>query len=186
MLGRFGRKEDPSADLEAIKATLKDRALFTETIQSGGLSKQELLEQLNKYQNHGLYTSPYARRMIESPQFTTSPEQTSVNLGVFEVGALGFTQRPAYFQILQRGQELGMDLPLPEDAPYYALEHIYNPPHDWFDFAMEEPIADSRGGPRVFRVAPDGDGVELHGYWRRPDYRWALVGRVAFRFSKKN
>jgi hypothetical protein len=123
--------------------------------------------------------------MIESPQFTTSPEQTSVSLGVFEIGTLGFTKQPTDAQVLERGQELGMDLHPPDDAIHYVLEHRNNPPQYWFDFAME-PITASDGGPRVFYVGPLEDGVGLHGSWRSPDRRWALVGHVAFRFSKKN
>lgn len=117
--------------------------------------------------------------ILGKPAFTVSSEEVEVELVVVSVAELGFKDGATRKKIYQRAQEFGLDLCPNEVGPQLRLQYKDQPKGEWLLIAME-PIADSDGYLKVFRVAHDDDELWLHGIYGYPDRFWVGGRRFVF------
>jgi hypothetical protein len=161
-----------------------ERKIRTVELTIGGKSAQELLKALAEKR---INIGSYARSMVESPEFTTLPEPTQIELAITEARNLKpRTSYPTTEQIYKAADEKGLDL-LPAEAP---LHHLLKngdqmKPGDYLIAGMK-PIADSDGRPSVFLLGRGGDGLWLYYSWANPGYYgdWSPDDQFAFGLRK--
>jgi hypothetical protein len=130
----------------------------------------------------GMKIGDWANDILGKPAFTATTSETEVELVVASVAELGFKDGATRKDIYVRAQELGLDLCPPEVGPQLRLQYTDQPKGEWLVIAME-PITDSDGDLRLFRVAR-GDGERWLGadrgypvnFWRG-HYRFVFLRR---------
>ena len=165
----------------------------------GGKDGQTLLGGLT---GRGRKIGSYARSMVESLEFTTLPEPTTIEVGLLKVGDLGIKKDyPTTADIIGtkddvdeqgnsapfskgRINELGLEL-----LPAEALLHCLLENGDKLQLgepliAGMKPIAASDGNPHVFHVERLDDGLWLGDSWADPDYEWGPDDRFVFGLRK--
>jgi len=115
--------------------------------------------------------SDWASDILGKPAFKAADEETEVDLVKVTVAELGFKKGARRNQIYERAKELGLGLCPPEVGPQLRLQYQDQPNGEWILVAME-PIIDSGGGPRLFRVGRDDSGLWLSSRWGDPDDFW--------------
>lgn len=148
------------------------------TIEIGALPKQEILRQLEE---QDIYTSTYAKELIEK-----MPEERieKVDLVKLTVKELGFTASAKWKEILSKAQELGYEMCPPEVGPILALNWDDQPKGTWAYIGVE-PITDSDGYPLVFFVERHDDGKSwLYAFWVYPGIVWNLDYEIVFRLRE--
>ena len=115
--------------------------------------------------------SDWASDILGKPAFKAADEETEVDLVKVTVAELGFKKGARRNQIYERARDLGLELCPPEVGPQLRLQYQDQPNGEWILVAME-PIIDSGGGPRLFRVGRDDSGLWLVSYWGFPDGFW--------------
>lgn len=83
-------------------------------------------------------------------------------------GLFGDTRTHAADEIYARAENLGLELCPPEVGPMKRLQDTKQHMYDWYRIAMRQ-IPDRLGGPRVFSVERDNDGLWLHDRWTPPE-----------------
>ncbi len=144
----------------------------------------------------------YARSMVESSEFTTLPEPTTIEVGLLKAGDLGIKKDyPTTADIIgtkddvdEQGNsapftkgkinELGLELLPAEALIHHLIENGDKLQKGEWIIAGMKPIADSVGGPGVFGVARDGDEVWLNDNWAYPDFKWNPDDQFAFGVRK--
>lgn len=123
----------------------------------------------------------YAEGMIYNPKFPNEIKEQSLTLVTLRVSDLGFDKgMPTIDQIYGKGEELGLELCLPEVGPEYRISYKNQPMGEWRYIAMDQ-ITDSLGNPRVFGLGRGGGGeLWLNGRWVTPDDRWPLGHQLVF------
>ena len=146
------------------------------TITIGGVSKNELLQQLAEKK---FYISDWAKDIMSKPEFTTLPEKKTINLARIKVRDLGFSTQPTTVELWARIKQVGSLCPA-EVGPHLRLELADQVKGDYFWLAMNT-ITVSDGYPRVFEVGHGGRGGRwLDGGYAFPGFRWILVGELVF------
>lgn len=122
----------------------------------------------------------WADDILGKPAFMASDTESEVELVVRSVEELGFKDGATREQIYNRAKEIGLDLCPAEVGPQLRLQYKDQPKGEWLLIAME-PITDSHGGLRVFRVERHGDGKQwLYGYDGDPVNFWLGRNRWVF------
>lgn len=92
-----------------------------EIISIGGKTAQELLAELTQ---NGIRVMSGAKRIMESPDFITSPNPQQIELVRLHVGELGIGERFSRAdEIYKRAQDLGLDPCPAEVGPQYCLQN---------------------------------------------------------------
>lgn len=152
-----------------------------ESLTIGGRTASELLQTMTQ---RGVRVGSYARSMIESLAFTTLAEPTQIDLALVPARVLvPGKDFPTTREIFQRADELGLDKVPSEVGPNYRLAHMDQLRGEWVAMGME-PVTGSGGGPRVFEVGHDDDGLWLYGRWTYPDYEWSPGHEFVFSLRK--
>jgi hypothetical protein len=123
--------------------------------------------------------SDWANDILGKSAFKVSDTEQDVDLVMMTVAELGFKNGAKYDQICAKAQELGLDLCPNEVGPQLRLQYTDQPKDEWVIIAME-PIADSRGGLRVFSVVHVFDGLWLNADDGGPGSVWNADGRFVF------
>ena len=146
------------------------------TITIGGVSKNELLQQLAEKK---FYISDWAKDIMSKPEFTTLPEKKTINLARIKVRDLGFSSQPTTAELWARIKQVGSLCPA-EVGPHLRLELADQAKGDYFWLAMNT-ITDSDGYPNVFKVKHDDYGkFWLHGNYANPGPHWNLENELVF------
>lgn len=129
----------------------------------------------------GIKISEYAKDMLRSKEFIKSEHKEQIALVRLRVQDL-FPDAKMHTtkEIYDRAELLGLALCPHEVGPQYRLKYTDQPLGEWFWIGMES-ITDRDGGPRVFRLARDGDGLWLYSTWAEPAAEWDPDGTVVFR-----
>ncbi|NUQ57439.1 MAG: hypothetical protein HUT38_03075 [Candidatus Paceibacter sp.] len=183
-------------NLEHVYTSFPDKKIHRENVEIGGKSAEQLISEMEAA---GINISGYAKSMLRNPEFVAGgrEEATLIRLTVAD---LGFKSSATTAQIIGtkddvdkngkpapftsgRITELGLELCPPDTGPNYRLKYLNQPLGEWFRIGMKQ-ISDSDGGPLVFRLARDDDGLWLDGRWAEPSDDWNPDFRFMFRLRK--
>lgn len=117
----------------------------------------------------GFRIGDWANDILGKPDFTVSPEETSIDLVQMSVAELGFKGNATFSDICAKAESLGLDLCPAEVGPQLRLQYADQPRGKWIVVAMK-PITDSVGGLSVFLVAHGDDVRWLYTYVGHPDF----------------
>ena len=170
---KLGGPDGPSW-LEAFKRFLRKEEPWTKfptwrTITLGTHKSASAL--LTALGSTGYRVSDWARDLMNQSAFTLAKKKVEVNLVRVTVKELGFPKGATRKEIYDRAAELGLKLCPAEVGPALRLAYTDQPMGEWLLIAMN-PITDSGGFPRLFRVDHDRDGLWLHTRWSDPVYVW--------------
>lgn len=148
--------------------------MTTLTIQLGThKTKPALLKALEDYK-----VSSWAKDLIKSKDFKIEKPR-KIDPTIISVKELGFPEGATYKEICERAKEKGLELCPAEVGPQLRLQSDFG---EWLTIAMN-PITDSDGYPRVFRVVRD-EGVRwLDAVWGGPEHFWLAGGAFVFASS---
>ena len=178
----------PEREEEGV-AVYPDCRTFARTVRIGGMSKHELLAEL---QSNGIQLNEYARNLFAHSGFTTSPVTSRIATVEIAVANLGYVRGATIARIHARAAELGLMLCPLELGPHLRLHFL-----DQSEGHLGHPASKHRAPPGSITVAsrqltddhetPKGfylrriDGVLwLRGYRSSPDDIWSPEDRLVF------
>lgn len=178
----------PERENRAV-ATYPDCQTVVRTVRLGGMSKGELLAEL---QTNGIQLNEYSRNLFAHSKFTTSPAVSRITTVELAVANLGYVRGATIAQIHQRIAELGLTLCPLELGPHLRLQFLDQP-----EGHLGHPPSKHRAPPGSITVAsrqltddddaPKGfylrriDGVLwLRGYRSAPEDIWRPEDRLVF------
>lgn len=160
------------------------------TVQVGGLTKPELLEQL---QRKDVALNESADRLFASDLFTTSATGYSVQTVELTVRDLGFPQGATMADIFARAGALGLGLCPLELGPHLLLQYLDQPEGYWGQPMREhrapsgsitiasEPLSADDDVPKGFYLRRIKGVLWLRGYRSGPEHVWEPDDRFIFR-----
>jgi hypothetical protein len=164
-----------------LHPSLEEKGVRVEPLMTGGIPKQELLDQFSKLGG----ISAYARIIVENPAFPISTEQKEIQVVVPRVGDLGIEKNfPTTVERDARCAEVGLERLSGEDFLHYILKYEGSLKPGEVIFAGMESIAGSGGDPGVLYVERDRGGLWLRDDWVEPSNEWLPARRVAFGLRK--
>lgn len=167
-------------DLEYVYTSFPERRIARQTIEVGGKTREELLQELR---SKGVNISEYAEAMMNHPDFVTSSETEEVDFIRLSAADLNIQGTPTTDAVYARAQALGLELVPPDAGPNYRLATLDQIMGDWVLMGMKQ-ITDPDGSPSVFSVGRRAGGLWLGNDWARPDDRWHPDGALVFRLRK--
>ena len=166
--------------IEHIYTAFPERRIHRQTIEIGGKTKDELLQELKK---KGMKVYTYAKEMMNRPEFVVSKEKEDANLVRLTVADLDIKGDTTTEKIYARAIELGLELVPAEVGPQYRLQYEEQPAGEYLYMGMET-IPDPGGDPDVFRLNRDGGDLWLACTWANPEHRWRSDDEFVFRTRK--
>ncbi|MFC1787817.1 hypothetical protein ACFLZY_01200 [Patescibacteria group bacterium] len=166
--------------IEHIYLDFPERPVLRQTIEIGGKTKEELLDELKA---KGVNVSDFAKAMMEHADFVASPEAQNMDFIRLSVADLNIQGTPTTDAVYARAQELGLELVPPDAGPAYRLATLDQTMEDWVYMGMEQ-ITDPDGGPSVFNVGRNEGGLWLGCGWARPGSEWDSGLVFVFRLRK--
>jgi hypothetical protein len=160
------------------------------TIQVGGLTTSELLEQL---QRNAISMNESAEQLFASEQFTTSATRYSVTTIELAVRDLGFPQGVPTSEISARAGVLGLGLCPIELGPHLRLQYLDQPEGHWGQpvrthqapsgsiTIASEPLSDDEDFPKGFYLRRIKGVLWLRGYSSGPEHVWNPDDHFIFR-----
>lgn len=127
----------------------------------------------------GCRISDWVNDILGRLAFTASSKEQELDLVVVSVAELGFKNGTARKDIYAKAQEIGLTLCPAEVGPELRLQYKDQPVGEWLYIAME-PITDSDGCLRVFRVGHGESGQWLDSYAGHPRNFWDEHSRWVF------
>lgn len=126
----------------------------------------------------------YAKQILGKVVYQKKKE--TIDLVLVTPKELGFTKYPTTTELFAKAKAEGLELCPAEIGPRLREIYMDQPKGEWIYIAME-PISDSGGSPRVFRVGHGDDGKRwLFFGWTYPAFRWYLDFRLSFRLRKSS
>jgi len=177
--GIFNKLPD---SVEHIYTSFPERPILRQTIEIGGKTKDQLLEELKE---KSMKVYEYAEKMMNHSEFTVSKEKEDANLIRLSVADLGLPGNPTTTQVCERAKELGLELVPAEVGPQYRLQYEDQPSDEYLYMGMET-IPGPGGRPCVFKLFRVGDGLWLHNGWADPDNQWLPYSVFVFRARKSD
>jgi hypothetical protein len=101
-----------------------DCPIVTRTVEIGGLSKSQLLKNL---QQCSILMNEYGERLFSDDKFTISDTKYSLKTVELTVMDLGFLDGATTEQLFKRANELGLELCPLELGPHLRLEYLDQP-----------------------------------------------------------
>ena len=108
---------------------------------------------------------------MRNREFEVEKNPRKLALVRLTISTLGFERGATTDEIYAKAQSLGLELCPAEVGPSLRLKYKDQPLYEWLFIGMKQ-VADSGGGPDVFILDHDGDGLWLDDYWAYPDSRW--------------
>lgn len=156
------------------------KGIRTETLTIGTMSKGDIVE---AFRQRDIKVTSYGQDLIDRTELSDKPQ--NIELAWLSGRNLGLTTSSAYRRFCEAGQSQGYNLNRSEVGLYLRLQDSDQPLGDWYWIAMEL-ITDRRGGPSVFVLGRDGDGLWLDGHWAGPAGRWDPEDQLVFSLRKLN
>lgn len=168
--------------IEHVYTRFPEGKIRRDVIEIGGKSKEQLERELKQ---RGINISAYAEDMLHSQDFTTLNTPVNIDTVRLKVQDLGFksSETPTTDEVYAKANELGLDPCPTEVGPHLRLKDQNQPLGEWYYIGMKQ-ITDRNGGPRVFRLARNGDGLWLHGKRADPDNYWFPESEFVFALRK--
>jgi hypothetical protein len=127
----------------------------------------------------GVEISSWAKELLEKVRYQKNKEE--IDLIVVTPADLGFTEYTTTTQVFAKAKEQGYEL-CPAEVGARLAGNVKDT--GWL-YIAHEPIADSDGSPRVFRVERYDVGAQwLNTNWAHPQFQWNLDNRIVFRLRK--
>lgn len=170
---------------------LRGRFVRTMPITIGGVSKEDLLDQVRLVRS----VSPNAESMMKHEAFTTLDQQEAAILIDLSPADLGFTENPTTTELFDKKRLAEwsaanldgyvIELCHAEVGPHFAIQYSKDQPKGEVLWVAMERIPGLGGYPFVFGVRRGGGGgLWLSYVWADPDDHWGLVRRIVFRLRK--
>jgi len=168
------------ANVEHIYTFFPERKIRRHSIKIGGKTKEQLQQELEEA---GTKITPHAKKMINSPDFTTLPVVEEILLVRLNVSQLGLLGNPTTNQVDARARKLGLGLCPAEVGPQLLLQDVVPEVGELFYISMKQ-IANSVGYPCVFYQARDRDAPWLLDHVMMPAYKWSPNSEFVFSLRK--
>ena len=126
----------------------------------------------------------YATQLLQNDDFKVVGEHRRADLVEVSVRDLGFNGTTRYDKIVERAKELGLEVCPAEVGPQLRLQYTDQPFGEYLIVAMNA-ISGRGGGPHVFVVGRDGDGLWLSTDDGRSDDEWSPDDRFVFLRPRK-
>jgi hypothetical protein len=165
-------------------------AAVARTIRVGGMTKRELLTQLDDAK---VRLNESAHVLFAHDGFTTSPAVAHVETAELSVGDLGYAGGATIAQIYDRAAANGLTLCPLELAPHFRLQYLDQPegcvghppsrhraPPGSLTVASRAPAGDDDTPKGFYLRRIEGD-LWLRGYCSGPDHVWSAGDRFVFR-----
>jgi hypothetical protein len=166
-------------NLEHIYTSFPEGKIGKMEVRIGGESKESLIKEMKD----NFKVSDYSSDMLNSPDFTVSPNPEKLDLVRLKVGDLGFPNGATTEEIYRRAEEFGLELCPAETGPQLRKQYLNQSQGEWLRIAMKQ-IAGRDGNPSVFGLARGAGGLWLHDDWAGPGDGWVAGREVVFRFRK--
>lgn len=147
------------------------------TVTIGNRASRSIKSLSQFIEDAGMQASSWAEEILQKVK--TSKEEKTLDLVKVTAEELGLTGLPTTRQIYDAAQAQGLNLCPAEVGPQLRLQYYDQPMGEWLRIGME-PLKDSDGSLRVFRVGRDGDGQWLHTGYGRPGSQWGLDSSWVF------
>lgn len=132
---------------------------------------------------NGFKIGDWANDILDKPAFTVAGAEEEIQLINISVADLGFKNGATYKDICAKAKELGLELCPNEVGPQLRLQYKDQPKGEYLRIAME-PITDSDGILRIFRVVHGDDALWLDGGNGLSGRFWGAHDRFVFRLRK--
>jgi hypothetical protein len=146
------------------------------TIQYGGISKDNLVEQLK---NKDVCFNKYAETLLDSSYFQVSEDISRVELVKVSLTDLGFEEEPFFADICKTALEKGLSLCPLELGAFLRLKYLEQPEGPYLTIASKTPN-DDREYPNGFYVRNYEGKLWLRGYRSDDDYPWPINSEFIF------
>ncbi|MCX6812365.1 MAG: PcfJ domain-containing protein [Candidatus Berkelbacteria bacterium] len=146
----------------------------------GGKSKDTLKQELKEKK---INIGSFAEDMIESQEFTTQENREQITTIRLKVRDLGFSNGATTEEIYNKATEFGLELCPAELALHRRLADENQAMNDWYVVAMK-PISGRDGGPDVFNLNRNSDGLWLDNHWANSTNPWDSGRGFLFRLRK--
>ncbi len=166
-------------NVDHVYTSFPEGRIRKETLEIGGKSERQLEQELEQA---GIRISEYAKDMLHSKDFTTSPTPQTLDTVRLKVADL-LPGNPTTDQVYAKAKELGLELVPAETGVYYRLKYKDQQLYDYLVMGMKQ-IADRYGCPDVFTLRRRGDGLWLDDRWTYPGLRWRPESRFVFGLRK--
>ena len=166
-----------------------NRSVVARTICVGGMTKHELLVQL---QDANVQLNESARVLFAHDEFSTSPAVSQIEIVELCVGDLGYREGASIGQIHDRAAACGLLLCPLELAPHLRLQYVDQPegyigfppsqhqaPHGSLTVASRELTSD-HDAPKGFYLRRIEGVLWLRGYRSGPNHVWGVADRFVF------
>jgi len=174
--------------MTTLKELLARRGVIVRKIKYGGQSKEDLLKLLIA---EGIHLNEYAKTLLGSDMFETSPSEEAADIVELSVQDLGFTNGATFEEIFSRIEQLHLNLCPLEIGPYLRLNYLDQqeeaetgknkaPKGSITIFSKIENKQDEEV-PRGFYVRKIDGGLWLRGYVCPMDYIWPPDARIALK-----
>lgn len=178
----------PERERQAV-AIYPDCPLVARTVSLGGMSKDELLAEL---ENRGIQLNEAGRKLFAHGKFTTSPASFSIETVELAVANLGYERGATFAQIKGRGAELGLTMCPLELGPHLRLQlldqregYVGHPPSKHRAppgsiTVASDPLSDDYETPKGFYLRRIEGLLWLRGYWSASDDVRSPEDRLVF------
>lgn len=161
----------------------RDRKIQRQFLEIDGRLAGKSAEQvLREFRQVGISVDQYAMNILRRVRFIGNSR--IVELIWLTGNDLGFTDIATTRDIFTRGHSLGLEICNEEVGPYLILAGQDQPMYTQYFIAMNR-IIDRDGGPHVFSLIHDADGLRLHGSWVELDQRWNPDSEFVFSLPQK-
>jgi len=159
------------------------------TIEYGGLSKAELLNELS---GASVQLNKYAEILFASDLFTISPKKQTANIVAISVEELSFTEGANMLELRDRVKELGWRDCLLEFGPFLRLQYLHQPKATTNELKtknkapsggltmMSKPLTDDDDFPKGFYLIHVDGIIWLRGYRCSLDFLYQPSDRFVF------
>jgi hypothetical protein len=158
-----------------------DCPMIERTVEVGGLSKQQLINQLQKT---SIQLNEYGKKLLADEKFTTSDSKYSVQTVEITVANLGFPEGATTPQIYKKASELNLELCPLEVGPYLRLKYRDQPEGDSSTHIQKhqaptgsitiatEPLKEDDDFPKGFYLRTINGELWLRGYTADDTHVW--------------
>lgn len=165
--------------VEYIYTSFPERRVRREDITVGGKSATQLISELEAA---GINVTGAARGVLgNKSEFIPATYTADVTLVYLSVEDLGFESAAVINDILERAQQLGLELCPPDTGPHWRLQYRAQPHREEVIVGMKT-IADDKGHQSMFRLAHGSGGLWLNTAWMIEFVRWGGSGKEKFAF----
>lgn len=131
------------------------------------------------FKDKEMQISDWVNDIFDKSAFTVATEKIEVNLVVVTVAELGFHKGATLKDVHEAAYKRGLQLCPAEVGPQLRLQYTDQPRGEWLVIGME-PIADSDGDLRLFRVGHRDSDEWLGSEYAYPGYIWDDYRRFVF------